>query len=380
MRPTVAEVDLSAIRHNVQKIREKVAPARVMAVVKADAYGHGAVPVAREALRAGASYLAVAMLEEALELRANGIRAPILVFGGVFPGEAAEYLRHDLTATVYTQEAVAELQREAHRQAKRVRVHVKVDTGMGRLGVDWQKAADFISEIAELPELALEGVYTHFATSDERDKTFAEEQLRRFRNVLRALEERGVPGLLRHAANSGAILDLPDSYFDMVRPGVSLYGYYPSNETTESIPLQPAMTFKTRVLYVKEVPAGTPLSYGCTYITPRDTQIATLPVGYADGYNRLLSNQGEVLIRGRPYPVVGRVCMDLILVDLGPDSPVQPGDEVVLFGRQGDAEVSVRSLCDKLNTIPYEVTCWVSKRVPRVYVGQVTGKGDSQSQ
>jgi len=368
VRPTVAEVDLSAIRENVRAILRKVSPARVMAVVKADAYGHGAIPVAKAALQAGASSLAVAMLEEALELREAGISAPILVFGGALPQEARDYLRHGLTATLYTRESLLAFAKEAKAQARGVKVHIKVDTGMGRVGVPWEEALRFVQEARATPGVEVEGIYTHLATSDERDKTFAFEQLTRFRQVLRALEEANVRGLVRHAANSGAILDLPEAYFDLVRPGIMMYGYYPSAETSESVAVRPAMTFKTRVIYLKEVPAGTPISYGRTYLTPRATRIATLPVGYADGYNRLLSNCGEVLIRGRRYPVVGRVCMDQILVDVGLDSPVEVGDEVVLFGRQGDAELSVRSICEKLNTIPYEVTCWVSKRVPRVYL------------
>ncbi|NOZ55349.1 MAG: alanine racemase [Calditrichaeota bacterium] len=373
MRPTVAEVDLTAIAANVQEVRKKVAPAQVMAVVKADAYGHGAVPVARVALRSGASRLAVALVEEALELREAGIRAPILVFGGVFLDDAKLFAKYDLEATVYTEQALAALGQAGRELGKPVSVHVKVDTGMGRVGVAWDEAPEFVEKVLKTEGVALTGLYTHFATSDEADKRYAHLQLRRFQKVLERLESGGVRVPLVHAANSGAILDLPEATFDAVRPGVMLYGYYPSPETSESVPLKPAMTFRTQVLYVKQVEPGTSVSYGRKYVAKRRTKIATLPVGYADGYNRLLSNQGEVLIRGRIYPVVGRVCMDQILVDLGPDSPVQPGDEVVLFGRRGDQEVSVYSICEKLHTIPYEVTCWVSKRVPRVYVG-----GDSQ--
>ena len=373
MRPTVAEVDLAAIAANVQEVRKKVAPAQVMAVVKADAYGHGAVPVARVALRSGASRLAVALVEEALELREAEIRTPILVFGGVFLDDANLFAKYDLEATVYTEQALAALGQAGRELGKPVSVHVKVDTGMGRVGVAWDEAPEFVEKVLKTEGVALTGLYTHFATSDEADKRYAHLQLRRFQKILERLESGGVRVPLVHAANSGAILDLPEATFDAVRPGVMLYGYYPSPETSESVPLKPAMTFRTQVLYVKRVEPGTSVSYGRKYVAKRRTKIATLPVGYADGYNRLLSNQGEVLIRGRIYPVVGRVCMDQILVDLGPDSPVQPGDEVVLFGRRGDQEVSVYSICEKLHTIPYEVTCWVSKRVPRVYVG-----GDSQ--
>jgi len=372
LRPTVAEVDLTAIAANVREVQKKVAPAQVMAVVKADAYGHGAVPVARVALQSGASRLAVALVEEALELREAGIKAPILVFGGVFVEDAELFATHDLEATVYTKKALVALAEAGTRIGKAVSVHVKVDTGMGRVGVAWQKAPEFVGEVLGTKGVALTGLYTHFATSDEADKSYAHLQLRRFQKVLERLGSGGVRVPLVHAANSGAILDLPEATFDAVRPGVMLYGYYPSPETTESVPLKPAMTFRTRVLYVKQVEPGTSVSYGRKYVAKRRTRIATLPVGYADGYNRLLSNQGEVLIRGRIYPVVGRVCMDQILVDLGPDSPVEPGDDVVLFGRCGDREVSVYSICEKLHTIPYEVTCWVSKRVPRVYVGDIS--------
>ena len=370
LRPTVAEVDLGAIAENVRQVQKKVAPAQVMAVVKADAYGHGAVPVARTALKSGASRLAVALVEEALELREAGIRAPILVFGGVFPDDAEHYARHGLEATVYTDDALEALSQAGRKAGRPISVHVKVDTGMGRVGVAWEKAPEFVEKVLGTEGVALGGLYTHFATSDEADKSYAHLQLRRFQKVQERLRDKSVRVPLVHAANSGAVLDMPEAYFDAVRPGVMLYGYYPSPETSESVPLRPAMTFLTQVLYVKEVEPGTSVSYGRKYVAKRRTKIATLPVGYADGYNRLLSNQGEVLIRGRIYPVVGRVCMDQILVDLGPDSPVQPGDEVVLFGRRGDQEVSVYSICQKLHTIPYEVTCWVSKRVPRRYVGE----------
>jgi len=338
-----------------------------MAVVKANAYGHGALEVAKIALASGASHLAVALVEEGIELRAKGVKAPILVFGGTVPEQAALFLEHDLTATVYEREGAQALQRAAERVGKKASVHVKVDTGMGRVGVAWSSALPFLRWLAELKGVQIEGVYTHFATSDEKDKAFAELQLARFTQVLQGVQAMGLR-VLRHAANSGAILDMPASYFDLVRPGVMMYGYYPSPHTTRSVPLRPAMTFKTRVLFVKRVERGSSVSYGRQFIAPQATTIATLPVGYADGYNRLLSNRGEVLIRGRRYPVVGRVCMDQIMVDLGPESDVCPGDEAVLFGRQGDEEVSVYSICEKVQTIPYEVTCWVSARVPRIHI------------
>jgi len=367
LRPTVAEINLSAIEFNLQQIKDKVAPAKIMAVVKANAYGHGALEVSRKALETGASYLGVALLEEGVELRSQGIQAPILVFGGFFSDEAEEFLQHGLEVTLYNEENLFALTAAAQKLNQKAKVHIEVDTGMGRVGVPWQKATSFVKRVWKTPEIEVIGLYTHLATADERDKTFANLQLTRFRSVIEQLGKEGINIPIKHAANSGAILDLPDSYFDMVRPGIIIYGYYPSFETSESLPLRPAMRLKSTILHVKEVSAGTSVSYGREFITPRTTRIVTIPVGYADGYNRLLSNRGEVIIRGKKYPVVGRVCMDQIMVDVGEDVDVEVGDEVVLWGQQGDVEISVYDLCRKLQTIPYEVCCWVSSRVPRVY-------------
>lgn len=367
MRAAFAEIDLAALRQNIVAIKQRVHPAKVMAVVKADAYGHGAVAVANAALQAGAEYLGVALVEEGIELRQAGILAPILVFGGVMPDQISLFFEFNLEMTVYTREIAAEISRICQIRQQSARIHVKVDTGMNRVGVHWQSARDLIRKICELPGLELIGLSTHFATADEKDKTYANLQLSRFRKVIDQLAANGIEIPLIHAANSGAILDMPDAWFNLVRPGMMLYGWYPSRETSESVAIQPVMCFKTRVLHVKEIAAGESVSYGRKFIATKPTRIATLPVGYADGYNRLLSNQGQVLIRGEKFPVVGRVCMDLIHVDIGQNQKIQPGDEVVLFGRQDEAEVSVYQICDLLNTIPYEVCCWVSKRVPRIY-------------
>ena len=370
MRPTVAVVDLSAIRFNLEQIFRKVKPARVMAVVKADAYGHGMPEVARTALEAGAGYLAVALVEEGIALREAGIEAPALVFGGFFPEQAPFFVRYNLEATLYSLENAAALAEAAKRLQKPAKVHIKIDTGMGRVGISWEEAASFASKISQMPGIEIVGVYTHFATSDEKDKSFANLQLQRFKLTLKNIISQGIRIPLKHAANSGAILDMPGAYFDMVRPGIMMYGYYPSFETTESVPLKPAMTFQSKVLYVKEVEEGTSVSYGRKYITRHKTTLATIPVGYADGYNRLLTNRGEVLIHGQKYRVAGRVCMDQIIIDAGPGASVRVGDDVVLFGRTARGEVSVYDICRKLNTTPYEVTCWVSNRVPRVYENQ----------
>ena len=368
MQQTIAQVDLSAIAFNLQGVKKQVGAAAVMAVVKANAYGHGAVAVSRRALEQGCSYLGVARVDEAIELRKAGLEAPILVFGGISHDEAFFSQRYDLETTVFDAAGAKQLQAVARSASQPMRVHVKVDTGMGRVGVAWQEATAFIASLQKYDGLTLHGVYSHFATADALDKSFAYLQLERFKLIIDQLKHKGVEVPVKHIANSAAILDMPDSYFDLVRPGIMMYGYYPSRETSESIALQPAMTFKTQIIQVKTVSRGDSVSYGRLFIATENTRIATLPVGYADGYNRLLSNGGQVLIRGQYFPVVGRVCMDLIMVDLGQNSDIQAGDEAVLFGRQNEQWLSVDSICEKVNTIPYEVTCWVGKRVPRIFI------------
>lgn len=363
---TYAEIDLSAIAHNLQEIKKKVAPAEIMAVIKADAYGHGLKEVARVALENDARYLGVARIEEGIQLR-KYTTAPILVFGGFFENRIATCLEHDLELTLFDLERAVALSKKAQAFGNSAKVHIKVDTGMMRVGVDWQDSLDFTRRVSELRCVEIVGIYTHFASAEAKDKSFAKTQLQRFQKVLTELEMRNIQIPLKHTANSGAILDLPESYFDMVRPGVSMYGYYPSSGTMDSLTLQPAMSFKSQVVAVKQVESGAKISYDSTYETVKQTKIVTVPVGYADGYNRLLSNQGEVLIRRKRYPVVGQVCMDFIMVDIGLENDIQTGDEVVLLGSQGDEEISIYEICEKLNTIPYEFTCLISNRVPRVY-------------
>lgn len=370
-RATWAEINLGAIAHNLQEIKKKVAPAEIMAVIKADAYGHGLKEVARVALENNARYLGVSTVEEGVQLRKQ-TTTPILVFGGFFENQIKACLEHDLELTLFDFERAGALSKQAQASGNSAKVHIKVDTGMTRVGVHWQESLDFICRVSELRYVKIVGIYTHFASADAKDKSFAKTQLQRFQKVLTELEMRNIQIPLKHTANSGAILDLPESYFDMVRPGVSIYGYYPSFEATESINLQPAMSFKSQVVAVKQVESGTKISYDSTYETVKQTKIVTVPVGYADGYNRLLSNQGEVLIRGKRYPVVGQVCMDFIMVDIGLENDIQTGDEVVLLGCQGDEEISIYEICEKLNTIPYEFTCMISSRVPRVYKSRMS--------
>lgn len=370
-RATWAEINLGAIAHNLQEIKKKVAPAEIMAVIKADAYGHGLKEVARVALENNARYLGVSAVEEGVQLRKQ-TTTPILVFGGFFENQIKACLEHDLELTLFDFELAGALSKQAQASGNSAKVHIKVDTGMTRVGVHWQESLDFICRVSELRYVKIVGIYTHFASAGAKDKSFAKTQLQRFQKVLTELEMRNIQIPLKHTANSGAILDLPESYFDMVRPGVSIYGYYPSFEATESINLQPAMSFKSQVVAVKQVESGTKISYDSTYETVKQTKIVTVPVGYADGYNRLLSNQGEVLIRGKRYPVVGQVCMDFIMVDIGLENDIQTGDEVVLLGCQGDEEISIYEICEKLNTIPYEFTCMISSRVPRVYKSRMS--------
>ncbi len=368
MQQTIAKVDLSAIAFNLQGIKCKVGPAKIMAVVKANAYGHGSLTISRTALEQGCSYLAVARVDEAIELRKAGIEAPILVFGGFSHDDTFFIPRFDIEATVFDEAGLRRLAAAAKQAGRPVRVHVKIDTGMGRLGVDWQQAWPFIRQLLKYKELPLQGLYSHFATADSLDKSYAELQLERFKICINQLAAEGIQVPIKHIANSGAILDMPDSYFDMVRPGIMMYGYYPTRETTESVALRPAMTLQTQVAQVKTIERGESVSYGRLFIAKEKTRIATLPVGYADGYNRLLTNCGEVLINGKKFPLVGRVCMDLIMADVSSDPDISSGDEAVLFGEQAGEWITVDSICEKLHTIPYEITCWVAKRVPRVYM------------
>lgn len=364
-RATRAIIDLGAVSYNVAEIRKKIGNERgLMAMVKADGYGHGAVEISRTALRSGADSLGVAISGEGQQLREAGIEVPILVVGLSPPEEAYKVVKFRLSQTVATVELLEALDSEAGKASTKVNVHVKVDTGMGRVGINPDDAVSFVRRVKDFRNLNLEGIFSHFPSSDERDKTFSMGQLQLFNQVISNLQLAGIEVPQKHMANSGAVLDLPQSYYDMVRPGIMLYGIYPSREVSRSIKLRPAMTFKTKVAQVKVVPAGTPISYGRTFITNKKTTVATLPVGYGDGYNRLLSNRGEVLIKGHRAPVIGNVCMDMCMVDASGVEDVRPGDEVILFGE----DPPVWEFATKIGTIPNEVVCAVSKRVPRLYI------------
>lgn len=371
-RPVWAEIDLKALGNNVSEIRRVTdANAQVMAVVKANGYGHGIVPVSKVALQNGASWIGVALLQEALLLREKGIRAPILVLGYTPVDDIAEVIRNNISQTIFTWEDALAAASVAHQMGKKAKVHVKIDTGMGRLGFHSnQETVEIICRMAHLPGLEVEGIYTHFATADEADKTFAYEQFARFQQLLKQLAARHVFIRWRHCANSAAVLDLPLAHLDMVRPGIAIYGLYPSPHVRHDlVKLSPVMALKAKVAFVKEVPERFSISYGRTFYTREKTRIATVPLGYGDGYSRLLSNRGEVLIRGKRAPVVGRVCMDQLMVDVGHIPGVQRGEEVVLLGSQGTGEaITADEVAGHMGTINYEVLCMISERVPRIYL------------
>ncbi|WP_366922921.1 alanine racemase [Metallumcola ferriviriculae] len=371
LRPVWAEIDLGAIKNNIREIRRITSPqAQVMAVVKANAYGHGANEVSEVALKNGAQWLGVALLQEAIQLRNTGIDAPILILGYTPLTQLPAVVDWDLRQTIYSLEQAKSLSTAALSRGKKAKAHVKLDTGMGRIGLLPEEVSlKTILEMARLPGLELEGIYTHFAVADAADKRYTAKQLQWFSWFLDRLKQLGLEFLLRHAANSAAVIDLPEAHFDLVRPGLIIYGLYPSKEVKrERIDLRQAMALKAELSYVKKVGAGTAISYGCTYITKDDAVIASLPLGYADGYTRLLSNRAEVLIQGRRVPMVGRVCMDQCMVDVTDiKSAVSMGDEAVLIGGQGDEFISVEELADQIGTISYEVVCMISYRVPRIY-------------
>lgn len=364
-RPTLVEVDLGAVRHNLGLLRPT--SAEVMAVVKGDGYGHGDVAVARAAVEAGASWLGVALVEEGLGLRAAGIEAPILVLSELPPGSEPDALRAGLTPSLYTERGLDGLVAATGAVDAPVRAHVKVDTGMHRVGVHPPEATLDLVRRATAAGLELEGLWTHFASADE-DEATTREQLVRFLDVAKGLEAEGFVPRVRHAANTAATIRFPETHLDLVRLGIGLYGIRPAPRLGRDLDLRPALTWRSAVTMVKRVPAGDALSYGHRYRLDRDATIATVPVGYEDGYLRALSSRADVLIRGRRHRVAGSVTMDQLMVDCG-DETVEPGDDVVLIGRQGDVEVTAEELAGLLGSIAYEVVTTIGERVPREYRG-----------
>jgi len=367
VRPTLVEVNLARLAENLAAIRAKVAPAQVMPILKANAYGHGMIEVARHLVTCGADILGVAFLEEGILLREQGITAPILVLGGIIGNQVPLFLQHNLTLTASSVEKLDQIENIAAQMDVVARVHIKIDTGMERIGVHYYSAEPLLEASLRCRHCFIEGIYSHFATADSADLTFARLQIERFQEVLRFYEQRGLPVPLRHMANSAAILQLPEGTFDLVRPGIMLYGVYPSKEVAHSVAVRPALTWKSRVVYFKVVKPGHPVSYGSTWVSDHPVRVVTIPVGYGDGYFRSLSNRAQVIIQGRKYPVVGRVCMDQMMVNIEWETAYN-GDEVVLLGESGDEAITADDLADWAGTIPYEILTNINTRVPRVYV------------
>ncbi|MBE6023614.1 MAG: alanine racemase [Cellulosilyticum sp.] len=372
LRPrVVAEVNLDAIKHNYKQIRGHVPhEVEIMAIVKADAYGHGAVEISKLLQEEGVNRFAVAIAKEGEELRENGVRSPILVLGYTPRADIRTLIENNLTQTVFSYDMAKTLSDEAGRLGKTVNIHIKVDTGMGRIGfLSSPQSIEEVKMIASLPHLNMEGMFTHFSTADEEDEAYTHKQWHIFEGFLNELREVGIELPIIHAANSAAIMCHSYANLNVVRPGIILYGYYPSGYLQGKVlDLMPAMTLKTQVVHIKELPEGHYVGYGRTHYTHHKTKVATIPVGYADGYSRRLGNEGRVLIRGQYAPIIGNICMDQFMVDVTHIEDVSVEDEVVLFGKQGENEIPVEEIASILGTINYEIICMIGKRVPRVYV------------
>jgi alanine racemase len=368
VRPTLVEVNLTRLTENLRAIQHKVAPAKVMTILKANAYGHGMVEVARHVVANGADYLGVAVLEEGILLREQGITAPILVLGGIMGNQVPLFLKHNLTLTASSVEKLEQAEAAAAQLGLPARVHLKIDTGMERIGVHYYSAEALLEASLRCRYVTIEGIYSHFASADSADLSYARLQLERFQEVLSFYERRSLPPPpLRHMANSAAILQLPESTFDLVRPGILLFGVYPSSETARTVTVRPALAWKSNVVYFKVVKPGHPVGYGSTWQSDHLVRLVTVPVGYGDGYFRSMSNKAEVILRGKRYPVVGRIAMDQITVNIEWDSAYN-GDEVLLIGESSEAAITVDDLAEWAGTIPYEILTNINTRVPRVYV------------
>jgi len=370
IRPVWLEVNLDAIAHNVKKIRQAVGKnTQIIAVVKANAYGHGAIEVSEALLENGVTMLGVGVIEEGVVLREAGIKAPILVCGLTMNDQLEPLVMYNLTATVCKLKTIQVLSRIASKNKKKVRVHIKIDTGMGRLGIPSRDTLNFVKEISQMKNIEIEGIFTHFAATNEEDGIYTRRQFEKYKKALLELEKKGINIPLKHVANSAAILNSSCFHLNAARPGIIIYGLLPSPKAKQTVQLRPAAEFKTKIVFLKDVPVGKNIGYGRTYTTTKPTRIATLPVGYADGYSWLLSNKGEVLVRGERAPVIGRICMDLCMIDVTHIEGVEIGDEVVLWGKQGSGMISVEEVAQKIESIVYEVICMVDKeRVPKVFI------------
>ena len=366
-----AVIHLSNLKYNLLQIRKKIGQTKFMAVVKADAYGHGAVKVVKYLNTLGKNkpdFYAVSFPSEALELRNSGIKSNIIVFDPFEKENASLCLKQDLVATVFNKRHIDTLKSafSESNHKKKIKVHIKVDTGMNRLGINHDKAFDFIKDLSERKEFILDGIYTHFAEADSKNKSFTLLQIKRFNKLISKLRNEKINFGLLHAANSAAILDLPETYFDIVRCGISLYGYYPSDETSESIKLKPVMSVRSIVTTVKEIGKGETVSYGRKFTATKKTKIISVPVGYADGYRRGFSNKAKAIINGKIFNQIGIVTMDRTMFDIG-NANIKVGDRVTLMGKKKDNSITAWDLAKAIDTIPYEITCGITKRIPRIY-------------
>ncbi|WP_286908378.1 alanine racemase [Clostridium sp. UBA1652] len=370
IRPVWAEVDLGRIEHNVKQIKNLCENKKIYGVVKADAYGHGALDIVQVLLKSGVTDLAVALITEALEIIKSGINVPILILGFTPLTFAEDILNNNIEQTVYDLEYAKKLSEIAQEKNKTAKIHIAVDTGMGRIGfLPNEKGMEAVRQISKLPNINIEGIFTHFSTADEADKTYSLEQLAKFNKFVDDLENEGIKINIKHASNSAGIMDLPEAHFNAVRPGIIMYGYYPSNEVIkERLDLKPALTLKTSVVHVKTLPKDMYISYGRKYKTDKERVIATLPIGYADGYTRALSNKGKVIVNGKLASIVGAVCMDQCMIDVTDVGTVKVGDEVILLGEHGNTRFNADDLAELLDTINYEIICMIGRRVPRVYI------------
>lgn len=369
LRPAYLEIDLKALAANVRNIKRRSGKkVELLAVVKADGYGHGAYEVSKVALKNGAGSLGVAFLEEGIELRENGIKAPILILSPEFYGREKELIEYDLQPGIADLDFVKNLNREAKKQNKIAEVYLKIDTGMRRYGIEPSSVLDFVRGLQRLKNLRLKGVLSQFSTTENADKDFAEKQLYLFKKAVKQLEELNGDHLVRSIANSGAFLKLPQSFFNQVRVGILMYGIYPSPKLPKKVKVRPVMSLKSRIVQIKEVQKGESVGYGRTFITKRRTKIGTIPLGYADGYPWQLSNKGEVLVKGKRVPIIGRVCMDAFMVDLTELPDVKIGEEVVLLGKQGKEKIEAHQIAGWANSFSYEIVSRMGKRLPRVYL------------
>ncbi|MDK2865925.1 MAG: alanine racemase [Clostridiales bacterium] len=370
LRKTWAEIDIAKLIKNIEEVKRLTHPgALITAVVKANGYGHGATKVAKIFLDHGADRLAVAILDEAIELRKAGYSVPILILGFTPIEQLDEVVLYDLEQTIFSFESAQLLSNLAVAQKKKVKIHLKVDTGMGRIGFEpSENTIETIKRIAALPNIIIEGIFTHFAIADSTDKSYTNAQFKLFENFFHQLNDQGIQIPIKHCANSAAIIDLPEYHLDMVRAGIMLYSVTPTKEMLRETHLEQVMTLKTRIAHIKTVEPGESISYGRTFIASRKTAIATLPIGYADGYPRGLSNKGSVLVKGMKAPIVGRICMDQCMIDVTDIDDVHVDDEVVLFGQQGESFIAIDELAATLGTINHEIICGINRRIPRLYI------------